>query len=967
MLPDHRELTFIFPNTHNKVYRVIAESDPRWEDETTLAHALANDIRRQYFHKAIADEDTLRLVNVITNRADVVWWHPIMRQNRRKRAEHEAEKINSAFGTISLIDDATKLRLAELINNDMIHLLYFESLVCPAEWGYCPSVQDIRERRQLKEDQALLEAGIECPRDTIAKVNGTAADDVALQNLPALLEGDPGDPDTDTDADAGSKVVEVGSQASAESTLLSPASKIKRVDFTKNVESTEKHFDLSQYSEDLERMPPKEVLHTDTTDGNQRTKSEQFDRLQALEPMDSSDIGTSSAVDIAQTTEDSLLTTAKSPSISPATTIQEKLGSMTKEPVLDQIIRDSLILSSVESQQSTTAENSQSANETYLNDLRAPNLADTTNTSITGDAAVAHVLEDPASVATETLNHVPATPASSAASFTPQLLPAIEAPQREVDNLPVADAGILPKSEAQTQVQNWESHSLSRSLQTFTPIKIEMDVRTLLRAQDKSSNSPECQIRYSSSRSDKSFVNERQPRNKVAVFETSAAPASSSANSWQRIKWAYRTFTVVDDELLQQGLWLFDRPSSCQSTGFDVQNNAQENLSAQTIVIAGSLDRPMPECTFDSHVLTVNPHHPPFSNDQRSIHSFAGLVPDFLFSSKLAEYQAVEIAGRHVWRHDRDLLPCRGPQCSRVLSDMISSTLICLTCGPKSQTRFCSPECRYRSISTHAGECGNPSLLIPSIIDHATTPGRFSQSPPAIRDCNGFSTIENYRQRTMAQSSGGRYTLFDPTTHEPLPLFWDPRRTTSSLGHEFPYLGYAAEMESRVERCLNIALYDRSATVVVEHLFRLLQLCLQIKRAWSPALVKILATQFQSEFGYHVLRSSTRTVSGVPYCECEWAGDQVLPQQHHLGCQSRDRGQGVVFRGGRGVREVVEGMEERRWILRAWRRRHPWSSSWMGRVMGAGFAGCRVARDWTPRLGKGWEGLAGEDDDMDVN
>ncbi|KAL8945843.1 MAG: hypothetical protein Q9222_007673, partial [Ikaeria aurantiellina] len=892
----------------------------------------------------VADQETLRIVNNVADRVDEVWWYPIMRRNRRKRAEYEAGKVKKLFRKFSLIDDATKIHLAETINNDKMHLLYFESLVSATGTDVRPSVKSLRERRRIKEEQALIEAGIECQWNIIARLNMTQAEVVSPQSSPVRIDRET----TMLDAGADSIAVEPGDRTCSQITVQSPRVNVTALDSSEDLRSKTRDFCVSHDSGHLKVSPLHDAQQTGTTDGTQNPKSTPIDGSRALGPTDPTDTGTTSGMEAAKTLEDPAPDTARdlgllsatnveeklgpmviksdrnetlsskikqsemtdgspspnikrvdgsqapepidivdvdttnvmngartsedptlvetrSPSLVSVTTVEKKLDPMNEEPDTNQNSSDLASSSSGELQQPNTTSSNQSPNDTCLSEPPAPPPTDTTDIDITRGRTAAHIFEDPASVATEDLDLVSATSAGSVASPTGQLLPAIGTPLSGADPLPVGDVKFPQKPEAKTPVYGHETRKLSRNLQALTPLKIQTNVPVVssrsstLKAQDLSSNSPNDSIRYSSQPCDKSLLNCTQPDHRVVRSEQSTTPASSFAHGWHAIKWAYRTFTLADDELLRHGLWLYDPPPSSHSVDLDLEDTTQKQPLQQTVVVAGTSNSPTPECTLDSQVLTIHPHYPPHSDDHRSIHNFAGLVPDFLFSSKLAEYQAIELAGRQVWRHDRDLLPCRGPRCLRVLSDMVPSTLICLTCGPKSQIRFCSPECQYRSIPAHRTECGNPALLIPIIIDHATTPPRFSQLPPAIRERNGFSTLENYRQRTMAQSSGGRYTLFDPYTQEPLTLFWDARRTTSSLGNEFPYPGYAAEMESRVERCLNIALYDHSATVVVEHLFRLLHLCLQIKRSWTPALAQILVLQFQYEFNFNVVASSSRT------------------------------------------------------------------------------------------------------------
>ncbi|KAL8799744.1 MAG: hypothetical protein Q9200_007458, partial [Gallowayella weberi] len=376
---------------------------------------------------------------------------------------------------------------------------------------------------------------------------------------------------------------------------------------------------------------------------------------------------------------------------------------------------------------------------------------------------------------------------------------------------------------------------------------------------------------------------------------------------WQNIKWAYMTHTPADIELQKHGIWLYEKPLTWTS-----DPNKSEIISLQRqpdccVVISSDFeDHSEPFLELTETTLTIHTHLPPWTDDDRSFNNFAGLLPDFQSDVPLAEYQTIEALGSYVWRHDRDLLPCRGPNCSKMLSDTRPTTLICLGCGPKSTVRFCSVQCHLASLPTHAVECWSSQLLINKLIDHNTTPGRFSHQAPALRDRHGYRTYENYRQRVAAQYSGGRYSMFNPATEEATVLIWD-ERFSANHGRELPYPGYATEMEACIERCLNIALFDHTNTPVVEHLYRLLQLCLRVKDAWNPALAAVLTRQFSREFDWDA-NSSARVRANEPFCECEWSGGAV--RLHQETCSSRWRGQGEVIQSQWGVEHVVQAMEK---------------------------------------------------------
>ncbi|KAL8963993.1 MAG: hypothetical protein Q9183_004787, partial [Haloplaca sp. 2 TL-2023] len=226
-------------------------------------------------------------------------------------------------------------------------------------------------------------------------------------------------------------------------------------------------------------------------------------------------------------------------------------------------------------------------------------------------------------------------------------------------------------------------------------------------------------------------------------------------SGWANLRWAYTTNTMVDTRLLKEGIWLFDRPSRFRLHGQQILSGSTIRPGFPVVLAADSvLEIPMPSFHTRGHTLFLQPHHPPYQRDTRSAWYHAGAShPDFQPATALAQYQSLEMLGASIWRHDRDLLPCSGPLCSRVLSDMAVSTLICHGCGPCSKVRYCSVECKLTDLYGHGEQCGDPALLIPTIIDPATIPPRFTHLAPMIRDRSGLHTHARYRQCVHAQLS----------------------------------------------------------------------------------------------------------------------------------------------------------------------------------------------------------------------
>ncbi|KAI4189584.1 MAG: hypothetical protein L6R41_001380 [Letrouitia leprolyta] len=429
--------------------------------------------------------------------------------------------------------------------------------------------------------------------------------------------------------------------------------------------------------------------------------------------------------------------------------------------------------------------------------------------------------------------------------------------------------------------------------------------------------------------------------NNTSLLPPATPYHSAIPHGWNNIKWAYRTHTAADIELQRQGIWLYDRPETLLSHQGSEQRLNLPVLPHITVVRndPSVTTATTPSLLCNANTLLLNSHRYPWPGDSRWTAQNSAPTPDSLFYTRLAEYQTLKAAGINVWRHDRNHLPCRNPACSSVLSDMVASTLTCAGRGPKSYIRYCSSNCLISDLYRHSKECGLDQFLITTVIDDASAPPRFSCLMLGICERNGLRNYAFHRQRFYAQATGGRYTLFNPATSKPTPL----------------YSKYVTELEARVERCLNIAFYDHTQTLVVAYLARLIQQCLCTKGAHS--ITRVLVNQLTQEFNFK-WRGTGDDLAARPLCECEWAGDEVAGRQHVAGCVWRSRVLGEVFRGRRRcLKDFVGAMETKHWILRARRTQHPTESDGQRRVMGHGFPGCVVPAGWMPRLGRGRRGI----------
>lgn len=402
------------------------------------------------------------------------------------------------------------------------------------------------------------------------------------------------------------------------------------------------------------------------------------------------------------------------------------------------------------------------------------------------------------------------------------------------------------------------------------------------------------------------------------------------ANGAMGLIWTYATHTEVDKDLLRAGIWLFERvPNYFKSQPYVYRRHGKKLEQAPVVLrTLGGRDASL-QVQFDGEVLYINTHGSPWP-DMRFKHSH----PDMLPISRLLEYQAAESMGLDVWRHDRNLLDCRLPGCKCKLSDINHSTIICAGCGPKSIIRYCSVEHQVLDLRMHWEECGHRKLIIKRIIDQTTEPARFKHLCPAIRDCKNTRSFANFRRSLYTRLTYGRYTLFNPKTGHPTVLVWS-RKDHSHV-----------EMERRVERLLNCALFDQRNKVMVTFLFRMVQKCLQSKNALPPETRDTLTRQFKDEFALDASRIENDEV-----CECEWEGENLPENMHLPNCRKLYRNFSKQFQK-TGIRGYLEMYEKRYWILRAWQQQHSSVKRWRDRVAGKGFPD--GAEGTSPSLGPGF-------------
>ena len=422
---------------------------------------------------------------------------------------------------------------------------------------------------------------------------------------------------------------------------------------------------------------------------------------------------------------------------------------------------------------------------------------------------------------------------------------------------------------------------------------------------------------------------------------TQAADEPPPPSDFQNIRWAYATHTEADIQLQKYNIFLFEKLPIIKGAPLpfpEPYHNLSERppiiISHATAVnegpsvhLNGDLDYPGDTLM---HVFPGTNRRP----DER-IHPGH---PDYLYGRLLHEYQAAEVTtGQAIWRHDREHHDCRHPGCKKKLVDTNPDTILCPACGPKTITRYCSILHMIQDFDRHWKECGSDAMLIKRVIDHNTMPPRFWNQCPAIPNIHGYYSLDRYRQRAYAMMTAGQYTLMNySNTKAPVVLTWP----TSDPNH--------VEMSSRVERILNILLFDHKQEILLNYFFRLIrQMCKQLG-IYDEEVRNSLAVQFGTEFEWNIHKISkdlrrpemVRRASYLrPMCEMDWDGDS----RFHVPSSECVKGFEMFYHcgefihhaHGKGVKSIVEAYEAKYWVLRAWRQRHE-CRSWRQRAENTG-------------------------------
>ena len=425
------------------------------------------------------------------------------------------------------------------------------------------------------------------------------------------------------------------------------------------------------------------------------------------------------------------------------------------------------------------------------------------------------------------------------------------------------------------------------------------------------------------------------------------SPAKMEAHLYQPLytlrRWTYKFNPRADAGLIRAGFVLFDPPVTYVN-----KNPLPCTMEHPVIVLQSRTQATTPIVRFDEPTerIMITPHYVPWPDMRQNLEH-----PDWVPDQKLVEYQAVEYMGQKYWRHDRQHLVCMLPTCKSHTADHVFATVLCHGCGPKTTVRYCEQEHLLADLGRHWSECGHPQYVIGHPIDEMTQPSRFYDQFPAIKDIQDHISFEKHRQRAYAIENEGYYTLFHPTTGQQKTLKFVKR------GQE--------HKNARIERLLNVALFDHTQQVFITYLYNYLNECLiQMRKAgllddFAGDAWMILKRQLAQEFKFDSLWMGVDRI----LCECDWFG---FHQAHTYkscklspNCQKRSGAVGEIIRG-TGIKDLLDTQEGKHWILRIWRRQDT-DEDWRLRMQGKGFREVSeldrtFLQSESPGMGEGWDG-----------
>ncbi|KAI9839515.1 MAG: hypothetical protein M1819_002140 [Sarea resinae] len=303
--------------------------------------------------------------------------------------------------------------------------------------------------------------------------------------------------------------------------------------------------------------------------------------------------------------------------------------------------------------------------------------------------------------------------------------------------------------------------------------------------------------------------------------------------------------------------------------------------------------------------------------------------------------QAIERPDPPMHRFEQLNHVCTLPSCGKALLDMDPGTLICLNCGPYSDTRYCSTEHRFADATRHWDECSLAPYQF--VFDAGSTPEHFFAYCPMLLNKHSHSNTHLFRQQLYSMHRPGcDYAIFEdfvkdqyldedeaaepqtPTTKLTVVVLWEPDDPVKDM----------------FNRLLNVAIFDHTLVRVVHFLWRFLRQTLRARGLWTTRVSYELNFQFSYEFMVTPMMADF-SEADVDVAQ-EWEADGSPA----------------------GLRALCERMEAQEWMLRIWRRNHPTERKWHRRMWGYGFPGVEESALQGFPMGEGWDGWTFTDCDI---
>jgi hypothetical protein len=314
---------------------------------------------------------------------------------------------------------------------------------------------------------------------------------------------------------------------------------------------------------------------------------------------------------------------------------------------------------------------------------------------------------------------------------------------------------------------------------------------------------------------------------------------------------------------------------------------------------------------------------------------------------------------------------CCMPACDNTTSPWDGSTVICPSCGPYSSVRYCCIEHLLNDTTGHWGaDCMKYTCR--HLCDASTIHPRQVQCPPAIPNLCGWNTPERHRQavyhahsskKNLSAEVEGDYFIFTDAEEwiqagSPDMQAWGLRRAKGALLVVITFDDERSpnSLKDRFNRLLNVALATgASNAILLDYLFLMIRENLMGRGEWADDILDSIVYQFQWEFCYQVPEWISNNLRHA--CRHQWFGTPVDQ------CQNIICNREMLQPGSRhplapriSIKEKVEELERRYWILRVARVYHPNIQDQALRMRGVGFDFVLPENRRMFCMGREWEG-----------